>query len=436
MKKILALVLAALMCISLVACGGNAPETTDETTEPAEVEKVKGISVITSMGGDDWMRGTYEATFKAWEEKEGIQVYDGSATANETWKATILNDYEIGSEPDVVYFFTGADSDPIVKKNGFVTIDEIRADYPDFASNMNDDLLPVACDGKKYSIPIVGYWEGMFVNEDVCEAAGVEVPGKDTTWDEFIEICQKIKDAGYTPIAISFSGAEGVHYLIEHTIMNHGGIANHVVAPKTASDDAAKNWIAGMEDIIDLYNKGFFPENVATNSHEDAKTMLQEGKAAFWCSGSWNDALDDGIDGNFTVTYVPGSANRKATDIIAGLSMGFYISRSAYEDPAKRDAVVSFVEAMTATDVVLAYAGPNRSTSLKADELKGASTDGLTAVQIDAIDFCAGATGTTGAAQDNFDATARGVFFGDAAAIAAGDMTAADAMAEAIAAIQ
>lgn len=429
MKKILAMILALVMCISLVACG-------EKTTDDGEIVPTDSINVVTSMGGDDWMRGTYEATFTAWQEETGITVNDGSATADEAWKAQVINDYQIGSEPDVLYYFVGSDADPIIEANGFVTIDEIRAEYPDFAANMNDDLLPAASDGKKYSIPLVGYWEGMFVNEDVCTAAGVEVPDADTTWDEFITICQTIKDAGYTPIAMSFNAAEGVCYIIEHTIMNAGGVADHLTVPAAIDDQAAKNWIAGMDAVMELYNYGFFPENVSTNTHGDAMALVQEGKAAFWVSGSWNDALDADLEGNYTVTYFPGSDKRAASEIIAGLSMGFYISRSAWEDLSKRDAVVSFVEAMTTTDVVLAYAGPNRSTSLKADELAGASTDGLTGVQIDAIDFCGGATAVTGAAQDGFNATARGVFFGHAADIAAGTMTSADALQAALDSIE
>ena len=69
---------------------------------------------------------------------------------------------------------------------------------------MNDDLIPASpVDGVKYAVPFYGYWEGMYVNKKVCEDAGVEIPGPDTTWEQFMETCQKIKDAGYTPIAAS-----------------------------------------------------------------------------------------------------------------------------------------------------------------------------------------------------------------------------------------
>ena len=54
---------------------------------------------------------------------------------------------------------------------------------------------------------------------EMFEDAGVEVPTKDTTWAEFLDICQKIKDAGYTPIAASLQ--EIPHYWFDFAILNN-----------------------------------------------------------------------------------------------------------------------------------------------------------------------------------------------------------------------
>ena len=53
-------------------------------------------------------------------------VIDGSATSNEGWKAKVLADFETGSEPDVLFFFTSADVDPIINAQRVVSIEEIR----------------------------------------------------------------------------------------------------------------------------------------------------------------------------------------------------------------------------------------------------------------------------------------------------------------------
>ena len=131
------------------------------------------LNVVTSYGGDDGNRANFEAAVAEYEANTGNKVNDGSATSNEEWKARVLTDFETGSEPDVLFFFTNADAEPFVSAGKVVSIDEIRAEYPDYATNMKDSMLAVASDGKKYAVPSYGYWENMFVNKSVLDACGI-----------------------------------------------------------------------------------------------------------------------------------------------------------------------------------------------------------------------------------------------------------------------
>ena len=102
-------------------------------------------------------------------------------------------DFQTGADPDVLFFFNGADANSFIEAGKVVPIDTIREVYPDYASNMNDDLITASVvDGVKYAVPVNGFWEAMFVNTEVLEAAGVEVPGADYTWDAFLEDCQSL----------------------------------------------------------------------------------------------------------------------------------------------------------------------------------------------------------------------------------------------------
>ena len=444
MKKIIALLLAIVMCLGLAACGGSAPAPTEapkaeapaapaEPEKPAETpEPAKSVTlnVVTSYGGDDGNRKNFEAAVAAYEASTGNKVNDGSATSNEEWKAKVLTDFETGSEPDVLFFFTNADADPIINAGKVVSIDEIRAEYPEYAANMKDSMLAVAADGKNYAVPSSGFWENMFVNKSVLDACGIAVPGPDYTWEQFLADCQTIKDNGYTPIAASLF--EVPHYWFEFTVMNNGTLANHLDLPtiadgKLVDDAVAQKWIAGLEDIKALYEAGYFPDNTLTATDAETVALFGEGEAAFLIDGSWKcgyfsenhaDNLED-----YVICCVPGKGERPATDAIGGISMGYFITRKAWDDPDKRAAAVEFVSQLTSDSVMSTFV-TTEVTALK----NGATPAGLNAIQQSAADCNANVTGVVGAVQDTITAEAKGDLFGNVQKVVTGQMTAAEAV--------
>ena len=388
------------------------------------------LNVVTSYGGDDGNRANFEAAVAEYEAQTGNKVNDGSATSNEEWKARVLTDFETGSEPDVLFFFTNADAEPFVTAGKVVSVDEIRAEYPDYATNMKDSMFAVASDGKSYAIPSYGYWENMFVNKSVLDACGIEVPGPAYTWDQFLGDCQTILDNRYTPIACSL--VEVPHYWFEFVVMNNGTLENQLEVPASMDDAAAAKWVAGLNDIKDLYERGFFPKNTLTATDAETVAMFGEGEAAFLIDGSWKvgyfagnheDTLED-----YVISYVPAKGDRKASEAIGGISMGYFITRKAWEDPAKREAAVEFVSYLTSDDVLSKFV-TTEVTAL----VNGAKPEGLNVLQQSAADANAAITGIVGAVQDTISSEAKGDLFGNIQNVVTGKMSAEDAVASAIA---
>lgn len=423
MRKALALVLCGAMAVSMVGCGSSnsGKKTSDETSK----KSVK-LSVTTTYAGEDTNAQNYKDAVAAWESKTGNKVDDSSATSDETFKSRITTDFETGSEPDVLFFFNGVDSNQFVEQGKVVSVDEIRKEYPDYASNMKDDMLGASpVDGKNYSIPVNGFWEGMFVNKEVLKKAEVDVPTKDTTWDEFLQMCEKIKKAGYTPIAASL--LEIPHYWFEYSIYNFDSPTTHNTVPAKVDDTAGKAWVSGLEDIKTLYEKGYFPANTLTAKDDETFQLFTNDKAAFLCDGSWKvGGIESAVKDpeNYTVTYVPGKGDRKSTDIIGGISMGYYITKKAWDDPEKRAAAVDFVEYMTSDEMVSKFAG----TGVTA--LKNGTTpaDNMTALSKDAVTFSAGVTAISPAVQDNLSEAVRKPIFGEMSSIVQGKTAVKDAV--------
>lgn len=460
-KRVVSLLLAAAMTASLAGCGSTdtaASQTKAESTakesqtaessaaassESKAEAKPTEITVTTTFAGEDGNAQNYKDAVADWEASSGNTVSDTSATSDETLKTRVVTDFETGSEPDVLFFFNGADANDFVSAGKVVSIDDIRKEYPEYAGNMNDDLIAASpADNVKYAVPVNGYWEAMFVNTEVLKAAGVEMPGKDTTWDEFPADCQKIKDAGYTPIASALGNIP--HYWWEYCIFNQQTPENHLNIPASATDETGKQWCDGLADIKTLYEKGYFPENTLSTTDDETFASFTEGKAAFLLDGSWkvggivaacqsdpDDAttLDTAKLDKFDVTYFPAKGNRKDTDLVGGLSMGYYITKKAWDDPDKRAAAVSFVEYMTSDKLVTKFAQHTATALAAAPDV---DTSEFNSLQIKAMNMMSGVTSLTGAVQDLFNGDCRVSTFDGMPKIVTGKTTIEDAVQEGI----
>ena len=430
MKKGIAMLLTLAVCMALGGC--------NRELQPADMDTVQDnltLTVVTSYGGDDGNRGSFVAAVEEYEAATGVTVQDKSAASNEEWKTKVLTDFMTGSEPDVLFYFTNADADPFINAGKVVSIEEIREEYPDYATNMKESMMAIASDGRHYAVPSSGFWETLFVNQAVLEECGVAMPGADYTWEQFLQDCEAIKQTGYIPIACSLY--EIPHYWFEFAVMNNGSLGSHLEVPtldengKLREDAVSQKWIGALEDIRLLYEAGFFPRNTLTATDAETTALFGEGKAAFLIDGSWKvgyftknypEKLDD-----FKVRFVPGKGQRPATDAIGGISMGYFITRKAWDDPRKREAAVEFVFHMTSEEVLGSFV-TTEVTAL----VNGAVPKGLNTIQQSAADAIVELTGVVGAVQDAISSEAKSDLFVNIQKVVTGQMTPAEAVESAI----
>ncbi len=424
LKHISALLLS--FCLLLTGC-----HQTGETAAPSSQETPVTITVVTSYGGDDGSRGSFEAAVAAYQDATGNRVLDNSASSNEDWKAKVLTDFMTGSEPDVLFYFTDADADPFINAGKVVSIEEIRQVYPDYATNMKQSMMAVAADGLHYAVPSYGFWENLFVNKALLKECGVKLPGPDYTWEQFLLDCQAVKDKGHIPIACSLN--EVPHYWFEFAVLNNGSIENHLQVPKVdedghlIDDEVSQKWIAALEDIRYLYQAGFFPPNTLTASDAQTAALFGRGEAAFLIDGSWKVGFftknyPESLD-NLAISCVPGKGQRPASDAIGGISMGYFITRKAWEDPQKREAAVEFVFHMTSEQVLSTFV-TTEITAL----MGGAAPTGLNSLQQSAADTNASLTGVVSAVQDAISGEAKSELFASIPKVVTGQLSPAEAL--------
>lgn len=350
MKRTLALIIAAL-CLALPA-------------------RAVSLRTVSAFGGTDASALVYVELLREYEAQTGNVVEDSSGTSDESWKAGVLSDFAAGNEPDILFFFAcSADSAPILRK--MVPISQINAAYP--ALDLPESDILREADGSVYAIPLRPYFEGLFVNTDLFERCGAPLPD---TWEHLEEAIAIFNAAGVVPIAVSLSDIP--HYLAECAVLAASAPEDFTARP-TTPDEVPESWRRGMALIRRLYTLGAFPENALSTSEAVTSELFRQKKAAMQIDGSWFvNSLSEAGMATTAVMPMP-SVSGKGGAIIGGVSMGFYLTRRAWDDPSRRDAAVALLSWLTR---------PDHIKRLAASEITGAlaeSADAMTARTSDMV---------------------------------------------------
>ena len=295
----------------------------------------EGITLRTAscFAGTDASAEAYVELLKAFEEQTGCVIEDTSAASDESWKTSVLYDFAAGNEPDVLFFFAAnADSAPILSR--VVPIAEINAAYP--ALSLPEVPALRESDGRIYAIPVRSFWEGLFVNTDLFARYDLELP---TTWDKLETAIARFREEDVVPISASLSDIP--HYLAEMAVLVCGSPEDHAARPSTLSE-VPNAWFDGMALIRRLYVLGAFADNVTATNESMASQLFRDKKAAMQIDGSWfaNSIPAESMDTTLVMPMPAYSPDADPNAFIGGVSMGFYLTRRAWENPDRRDMAV------------------------------------------------------------------------------------------------
>lgn len=445
-KKVLSVLLIGTMTASMLAgCGNDSNETTGtgdgagnaagtaESTEAggATAEEAKNpvtLKTVSMFGGTDPNKETYEAiNAELMEEYDYITIEDNSQTSDEEWKAAVNADFSVGNEPDVIQFFTDATADSIIATDKLVSIEEIRAEYPEYAADTLDSALAAAAntDGVQRAVPTTGYWEGLYCNKDLFDQYGLELP---TDWESMETAITTFKENGIIPIACSLNNVP--HYWIEFLMLYSAGVDEYTSVPETAPE----GWVKGLEMFQTLREMGAFPEDTDTVDDAYIGQLFRDKKAAMQLDGSWYAGNIEDTENTVVIAF-PGVPDQKAEagSLVGGISSGFYITKKAWEDPDKRDAAVKFVMAHTCQAGVQRYWEATGAVSQAAVEVT--PVDGATPFAQSIAEYTSNASAIV-APTDSRIGDAYKTLVAEIVKVSTGSMTAEDAINEALALIQ
>lgn len=294
-KYLIIVAIVLLMAALLAACGGSntpapptqapqqgeaqatAPKAPAEATKaPAEQEKVKIKYMYfetPALTPEFWSK--HFANIEAQFPNVEIVPIVATADSNDFLKQLIAS----GQPPDIAHVSQPSE---FATGNVLIPYDKDWLDehfiHPRITEVNGVSLAPPYA-GK--AVPFV------FYNKAIFKELGVEPP---KTWDEFLDIAEKAKNAGYIPVLMAGMDAWSTSQVPTGIVTADviGDVPNWLQLRKADkvkfTDD---NMVAAMSKLKLLVDKGYIDQGALGLDYATANRTFIEGKAAMYPMGSW-----------------------------------------------------------------------------------------------------------------------------------------------------
>ena len=304
-KKIVSMLLIAAMTATVVAgCGnsdsGNAGSDAGTSNAGDSAADAGSSDAGTSDAGDaadagDASGEAVTLTWAIWDQATTVYwdaMADAYMTANPNVTIELVDlgsaDYMTvlatelsgdGSDFDVVSIKDVPGYATLVQKNAIIPLDDyIAADGVDLSqfAGVTDQ---VTVDGKLYELPFRNDFWVLYYNKDIFDAAGVDYPTNDMTWDEYDELARKVTDTTFG------SQVYGAHY---HNWRSTIGLMGVLDGKHSILDGDYTFMKPYYEMVLNQQNDGVcrtYADIVAESLHYSA--AFSGGDVAMMNNGSW-----------------------------------------------------------------------------------------------------------------------------------------------------
>ena len=309
LKKILAGVLSMAMTMSLLAGCAVSTDTGAAPATEAPAASTDSAAPATEASGD-----VEEITWMFWDDLNATEdlISLGYKDVIDRFNADYAGQYHVtpittnleeyypklnalvasNQTPDVFIVSPGPNLDVYVNPGVVAPLNDYLADgwMDTFSSEA------VLSGGKYgddyYAVPLNIAAACVFYNTEMFDAAGVTVP---STWTEFLDACQKLQDAGYTPISIS-AGTAWCLSMVAGYLCDRNGVDLDKIATGEAhwTDDNVKN---AANQLLELSQ--YFQPTAASDTNDVATAGFYNEEAAILIQGSWAIGQINGANPDF-----------------------------------------------------------------------------------------------------------------------------------------
>ena len=286
MKKFLALILALVMSLSLVACGGGSNDAQGSGDDATATGKVYYLNFKPEQD-EDWQN-----LAKAYTEETGVPVTVVTA-ASGTYEETLMAD------------MAKTDAPTLFQVNGPVGL----ASWKDYCYDLKDSQIYGELTSDSFALKDgdavagIGYViesYGLIANKTLLEKAGYTVEDIQS-FDDLKKVAEDITarkdELGFA--AFTSAGMDGSSDWRFKTHLANLPIYFEYQADGINSTDAIKGtYLDNYKAIFDLYinNSTCAPAELSGKTGDDSRNEFLAGKAVFFQNGSWeyNNLVGEG----------------------------------------------------------------------------------------------------------------------------------------------
>ena len=284
MKKLVAFLLASMMCATaLTACGGSGGSSdagSSSGSSSGSGEKAKAITV--NIWDANQQKGIQEIADK-WTETSGVKVNVEVVDWDNYW--TLLEAGASGGTMPDVFWMHSNTAQMYMENDLLLNLDDyIAADDAIDLNNYYEGIVSLYnSNGHQYALPKDHDTIALLYNQAIFDKYGVETPTDDWTWEDVYNAAAAISEAG---------AADGVYGYAINTSNNQDGWYNLVYdygaqvitddhKGTTIGSDAGK---AGMEMMRKILTVAA-PQ--ATVAETGTDSLFQSNLVAMITQGSW-----------------------------------------------------------------------------------------------------------------------------------------------------
>lgn len=288
LMTVLSATAAATMIVGMLAgCGRETSATKD--ADGATVIKF-GINVANPAKQEPATNAIVEAFNK---ENKGKYKVQFEAADTESHNKNMKLEASDGTLPQV-FWVEGSQVTGFNESGVLLDLKDFLKQNPNVKKALNGSEKAFQDDsGVQYGLPYQSNVQGIFYNKELFDKAGVEYPNDDTTYDEFIQMVDKLKASGVTPLAIGSKNSSFAMWEFNLWLARYGwsDSVQDILNGKQKFNNP--ELVKAFSKIQGLSKAGAFPENMSTIEYFDAKQQFDTGKAAMFGSGQWDCAEFD-----------------------------------------------------------------------------------------------------------------------------------------------